>query len=116
LFVDEEYPMLARFCKHFAAWRTLVSRMKTIDEADAKIALLMLFYGGRDFEDLPCLRKLADEVRLATQAILGHPSSSSFLRLYSDRPRPDLSRLCAILSFEEHEAGLLHSTMHCLID
>jgi hypothetical protein len=101
LFKPAEYPMLVAFCEHFAAWRDAVKEMKQITEQQAKMAVLMIFYGGRDFEDIPFLRKLTAEVQVASRVIMAHSSLQAFTHLYSDRRRPDISRLCAVLSFEE---------------
>lgn len=101
LWNPELFPMLRLFCENYRQWREALAAYMNAEVDVAKTELIRIFYGGQPRSDIPWMRKLAAEVQTAANLVLKHPSSFRWTSMYLNRPNPEFSQLCAILSFQE---------------
>ena len=101
IYNDDEYLMVKLSTVFHSNWRSCLAAYRGCEPAGAKTAILCVRFGSVPHEDIPFLRLLASQVRKGAMALLALPKYARFNMLYTDRKKPDFSRLAAILSFDE---------------
>ena len=97
----DEFSLLLSRARNRESWLRFAESYSGIDRESSKKMFQAFGYGGAPDTDVPFLRKLCQEYRTATRKMLALPENAWTKNYYGDRRHPEMSRLAAVMSFEE---------------
>eukprot|EP00973_Karenia_brevis_P072152 10023304-Karenia_brevis.AAC.1 len=97
-----KYGMIKRCATYYKRWRLALAEYNVCELEDAKNLLIRLGYLAKPSTDIPFIRVLAHQLRVAAYDVLSMPDCSWVSQYYGERRNPLASRVAAVMALDEN--------------